>query len=153
MPERESISPRIRADALGDHPAGEEHNGFPIAGIGASAGGLEALTALLGAVPRDTGVGFVVIQHLSPDRASGLSEILARATSLPVCVVRDEPAVEPNRVYVIPPGRDMVIAGGKLRLLEPARRAPHRGIDQFFRSLAEDRGHLAIGIVLSGSAS
>src|SRR5688572_14261205 len=101
MAESESISPRTRAEALGVHPADKEHDGFPIAGIGASAGGLEALTALLGAMPRDTGVGFVVVQHLSPDRASGLSEILARATALPVCEVRDESAVEPNRVYVI----------------------------------------------------
>ena len=126
---------------------------FPVVGVGASAGGLEALRKLLGALPRDTGMGFVIVQHLAPDHASSLVEILARATKMPVREVRDEPAVEPDHVYVIPPGRDMIIAGGKLRLLPQERNARHRGIDQFFRSLAEDSRHQAIGVVLSGSAS
>ena len=86
---------------------------FPIVGIGASAGGLEAVTQLLRALPIDTGSGFVIIQHLAPDHASNLAEILTRATTMSVCEVRDEPEVEPNCVYVIPPGRTMIIAGGK----------------------------------------
>ena len=126
---------------------------FPVVGVGASAGGLEALTLLLKALPRDTGMGFVIVQHLAPDHESGLAQILSRATKMKVREVRDEPTVEPNRVYVIPPGRDMIIAGGKLRLLVQERRARHRGIDQFFRSLAADCGHQAIGVVLSGGAS
>ena len=126
---------------------------FPVVGIGASAGGLEALQQLLGAVPVDTGMGFVIVQHLAPDHASSLAEILARATRMPVCEVSEEPTVEPDHVYVIPPGRDMIISGGKLRLLPQERNARHRGIDQFFRSLAEDSGHQAIGVVLSGSAT
>ena len=126
---------------------------FPIVGIGASAGGLEALQKLLGALPVETGMGFVIVQHLAPDQASSLAEILARATKMPVCEVGDESAVEPDHVYVIPPGRDMILSGGKLGLLPQQRQAAHRGIDRFFRSLAEDAAHLAIGVVLSGGLS
>ena len=126
---------------------------FPIVGIGASAGGLEAVTQLLRALPIDTGSGFVIIQHLAPDHPSNLAEILSRATMMPVCEVRDEPEVEPNCVYVIPPARNMIIAGGKLQLLPQDRYARRRGIDQFFTSLAEDCGHKAIGVVLSGAMS
>lgn len=126
---------------------------FPVVGVGASAGGLEALTQLLKALPEDTGMGFVIVQHLSPEHASSLAEILSRATKMPVCEVRDEPEVVPNHVYVIPPRRDMIIKGGKLRLLPQERHARHRQIDQFFRSLAEDSAHQAIGVVLSGSAA
>ncbi len=126
---------------------------FPIVGVGASAGGLEAVTQLLRALPIDTGLGFVIIQHLAPDHASNLAEILSRSTRMPVTEVRDEPEVQPDHVYVIPPGRDMIIAGGKLQLLPQDRYARRRGIDQFFSALAEDCGHKAIGVVLSGAMS
>src|SRR5688572_13771491 len=131
----------------------ERRCSFPVVGAGASAGGLEALMQFLRALPPDTGMAFVVVQHLAPTHPSSLAEILSRATSMPVREVRDEPRVEPNHVYVIPPGRDMVVAKGFLKLLPQERRAQHRGIDQFFRSLAEDCGHKAIGVVLSGGAS
>ncbi len=127
---------------------------FPIVGVGASAGGLDALKLLLRALPVDTGMGFVIVQHLAPGRASGLVAILARATKMPVCEVGEdcgESAVEPDHIYVIPPGRDMVIVGGKLRLFVQERLPLHRGVDQFFRSLAQDCGHKAIGVVLSGA--
>lgn len=134
------------------HPAPKPPGaGFPVVGIGASAGGLVALQELLGALPVDTGMGFVIVQHLAPEHASSLAEILSRATTMPVREVVDEPAVEPDRVYVIPPGRDMVVEGGKLVLLPRQRHAGHRGIDRFFRSLAEDSAHLSIGVVLSGA--
>jgi two-component system CheB/CheR fusion protein len=126
---------------------------FPVVGIGASAGGLDALQQLLRAMPADTGMGFAIVQHLAPDRASSLTEILARATTLPVSEVHDETAVARNHVYVIPPGRDMIIAGGKLQLQRQERQPRHRVIDQFFRSLAQDSGHQAIGVVLSGGAT
>ena len=126
---------------------------FPVVGIGASAGGMDAVTQLLRALPNDTGLSFVVIQHLAPDHASNLAEILSRATNMPVGEVRDEPEVEPNRVYVIPPGRDMVIAGGKLKLMPQDRYGRRHGIDHFFASLAEDCAHQAIGVVLSGAMS
>ena len=126
---------------------------FPIVGIGASAGGLEAVRQLLQALPVGTGLGFVIIQHLAPDHASNLAEILSRATTMPVCEVRDEREVEADHVYVIPPGRDMIIAASKLQLLPQDRYARRQGIDQFFSSLAEDCGHKAIGVVLSGAMS
>ena len=126
---------------------------FPIVGVGASAGGMDAVTQLLRALPIDTGLSFVIIQHLAPDHPSNLAEILSRATMMPVGEVRDEPEVEPNRVYVIPPGRNMIIAGGKLILMPQDRYARRHGIDQFFASLAEDCGHKAIGVVLSGAMS
>ncbi len=129
---------------------------FPIVGVGASAGGLEALTLLLRALPEDTGMGFVIVQHLAPERESGLAEILARATGMPVCEIGEdcgEQEVEANHVYVSPPGCELIIQDGNLRLLPQERSTRHHGIDQFFRSLAEDCGHKAIGVVLSGALS
>ena len=143
----------VEVDLGDEEPPAEAGVPFPIVGIGASAGGLEAMTQLLKALPADTGACFVIIQHLAPDHASNLAEILSRSTAMPVFEVRDEPEVQPDHVYVIPPGRDMIIAGGKLQLLAQDRYARRRGIDQFFASLAEDCGHKAIGVVLSGAMS
>jgi len=144
-----SVQPRLSA-ALPPPSAA----GFPVVGLGASAGGLEAVTQLLNALPQKTGMAFVVVQHLAPAHSSMLSEILSRETSMPVTEVHDEPAVEPDHVYVIPPDRNMCIRDGVLSLLpreEP--RGQHRSIDYFFRALAQDQGHKAVGVVLSGSAS
>ena len=126
---------------------------FPIVGVGASAGGLEALTQLLKALPVDTGMAFVLVQHLAPSHPSALAEILSRATKMPVMEVQDEPTVEPNHVYVIPPDRSMVIARGALQLLPREGGTLHRPVDEFFRSLAEEQRHQAIGVVLSGTAT
>lgn len=127
---------------------------FPIVGVGASAGGLEAFTQMLGALPLDTGMAFVLVQHLAPTHASLLSEILGRATAMPVTEVHDEPRVEPNRIYVIPPDRNMIISQGVLQLFpRKEARGQHRPIDLFFRSLAEDQKERAIGVVLSGTAT
>ena len=142
-------------DALAE-PAGAPAAGspFPIVGVGASAGGLDAFTQMLGALPVDTGMAFVLVQHLSPTHTSQLSEILARTTSLPVLEVQGERRVEPDHVYVIPPDRNMIISQGDLQLL-PREEGPnqHRPIDFFFRSLAKEQGHRAIGVILSGSAT
>ena len=146
-------SSSVEVDLGDEQPPAETGVPFPVVGVGASAGGLEAVTLLLRALPADTGASFVIVQHLAPDHASNLAEILSRSTPMPVSEVRDEPEVEPNHVYVIPPGRDMIIAGGKLQLLPQDRYARRRGIDQFFSSLAEDCGHKAIGVVLSGAMS
>lgn len=127
---------------------------FPIVGIGASAGGLEAFSQVLRALPADTGMAFVLVQHLAPTRASLLAEILSRTTEMPVTEVHDEPRVEPNHVYVIPPDRNMIISGGVLQLLPREQaRGQHRPIDFFFRSLAEDQGDWALGVILSGTAT
>jgi two-component system CheB/CheR fusion protein len=109
---------------------------------------------MLSALPVDTGMAFVLVQHLSPTRDSQLAEILSRTTAMPVTEVRDEPRVQPNRVYVIPSGRDMIIAKGALQLFPRSEaRGAHRPIDLFLRSLAEDQKHRAIGVILSGTAT
>ncbi len=145
------------ADAAADHDDDHEETVvgalFPIVGVGASAGGLEAFKLLLNALPPDTGMGFVLVQHLSPTHESALAEILSRATRMPVKEVRDEPTVEPNHVYVIPPNRCMDIVGGVLKLAPREKAGNLRVVDHFFRALAEDRQHQAIGVVLSGTAS
>jgi two-component system, chemotaxis family, CheB/CheR fusion protein len=111
---------------------------FPIVGIGASAGGLEAFGSLLSALPADTGMAFVVISHLDPTHASALPEILARATSMPVTEAVNDQAVESNHVFVMPPGQEMTIDQGRLQLQPRAAQALHRPVDLFFRSLADD---------------
>lgn len=127
---------------------------FAIVGIGASAGGLEAFEALFHHVPDNCTMSFVLVPHLDPDHASLLSEILQRATTLPVSEATNRQRLAPGHVYVIPPNRDMTLAGGMLRLAPPA--APHgqrMPIDDFLTSLAAERGRAAIGVVLSGTGS
>lgn len=125
---------------------------FPIVGVGASAGGLEALEALLGAMPVEPGIAIVVVVHLDPTHVSLLPELLEKRTQLPVVQILDGMIVEPNRVYVIPPNKDLAIAHGRLSLTEltPVRSLR---IDSFFRSLAEDQGRNAVCIVLSGTGT
>ncbi len=131
----------------------DEGSAVLIVGIGASAGGLEAFRRMLSALPADTGAAFVLIQHLAPDRASALAEILSRATAMPVTEVSDEPEVLPNRVYVIPPDRNMILSRGHLRLVPREAGGRNLPIDLFFRSLAQTQRHRAVGVVLSGTAS
>jgi two-component system, chemotaxis family, CheB/CheR fusion protein len=136
----------------GDVLAGDR---FPIVGLGASAGGLEAFTAFLKALPANTGMGFVLIQHLDPTHESALVSLLQRATKIPIQEATDGTKVAPNRVYILPPNTVMTIAGGALLLKSRGTPATFRDypIDHFFVSLAEDLKSRAIGIVLSGTAS
>lgn len=125
-----------------------------VAGIGASAGGLDALERLFDRLPVDTGMAFVVVQHLSPDFKSLMNELLSRHTKMPIHRVEDGMLVEPNAVYLIPPKKNMELAGGRLRLMEQESSvALHLPIDIFFRSLAEDAGDRAVAVVLSGTGS
>ena len=127
---------------------------FPIAGIGASAGGLEALEQFFRHTPADSGMAFVLVQHLDPNHASLLTEILQRTTAMPVVEALDQSPVEPNCVYVIPPNRDLAIFHGKLQLSIPDEpRGQRMPIDAFLRSLAEDQQENAIGIILSGTGT
>lgn len=127
---------------------------FPIVGIGASAGGLEAFGQLLQHVPADTGMAFVLIQHLDPVHESQLASLLARNVAIPVTEVQGTPVVEPNHVYVIPPNTSMTIERGQLQLTPRDRASmPHLSIDRFLRSLAADRQERAIGVLLSGTGS
>jgi two-component system CheB/CheR fusion protein len=124
----------------------------PIVGIGASAGGIEAVSELLRNLPDDPGMAFVLIQHQAPSRVSGLAQVLGRATPLPVQAAMDGESVKRNVVYVAPADSDLNLTDGTIRLL--ARDAhTTMPIDVFFRSLAADQGSRAIGVILSGAAS
>ena len=127
---------------------------FPIVGIGASAGGLEAFTQLLNYLPTDTGMAFVIVQHMAPEQESALSLILGKATRMPVHEAQEGMAVAPNQVYVIPPNVSMSIDQGVLKLKpRPRKNGVFMSIDTFLLSLAEDRGNKAVGVVLSGADS
>ncbi|WP_342347611.1 chemotaxis protein CheB [uncultured Nitrospira sp.] len=147
-------SPRPRSPRAKSISADTPANVFPIVGIGASAGGLEALSRFFSSLPEESGMGFVVIQHLAPDRESLLPELLTKKTSLPVHAAVDETLIEPNQIYIIPPNAQLQIEGGFLRVGQPVEvhglRSP---IDLFFHSLAQDQGPLAIGMIFSGAGS
>lgn len=128
--------------------------GFQIVGIGASAGGLEAFEHFFRSTPAKSGLAFVLVPHLDPGHASILTEILQRATAIPVVEAMDQMVVEPDMVYVIPPNRDMAIFHGVLQLSVPGLpRGQRMPIDAFLRSLAEDQGERAVGIILSGTGT
>ncbi|HEY3990924.1 MAG TPA: chemotaxis protein CheB [Acidobacteriaceae bacterium] len=133
---------------------GEIKARFPIVGIGASAGGLEAFTAFLKAVPPDLGIAFVLVPHLDPLRKSAFTQILTRATAMPVLLIADGIPVQSDHVYVIPPNCELTIAGGVLHVADrEAPRSVNTSIDIFLRSLAADQRANAIGVILSGTAS
>ena len=133
--------------------ADQAFTAFPIVGVGASAGGLEAFSQLLKHMPLDTGMALVLILHLDPGHKSALTHILARATKLPVIEIVNNQLVVPNHVYVIPPGTSLRITQGRFQLAPRSGMKIHRPIDIFFESLAKDRGNLSIGVVLSGTGS
>ena len=127
---------------------------FCIAGIGASAGGLEAFEQFFSSMPPDGNVGFVLVPHLDPGHTSMLPELLQRFTKMPVVQVRHGMKVLPNRIHVVPPNKDLEILQGALCLSDPSTRQAWRlPIDLFLRSLGADQREKAIGIVLSGSGS
>lgn len=135
-------------------PATAASVAFPVVGIGASAGGLEALEHFLSRVPKNSGMAFVIVQHLDPTRKGIMPELLQRATVMKVIQVKDRTPVQPNCVYVIPPNKDMSILHGVLHLLEPASpRGLRLPIDFFLRSLAQDQQEHSIGVILSGMGS
>jgi two-component system CheB/CheR fusion protein len=128
--------------------------GFTVVAIGASAGGLEAFTSLFSAMPSDSGMAFVLVQHLAPDRESLVAEILQRHTAMPVEQVEDGMEVQQNHVYVIRPGHTLTIKDGRLHLGERLERPGHgRPVDDFFRSLAEEQRERAVCVIMSGMGS
>jgi two-component system CheB/CheR fusion protein len=150
------MTQNINPSILSAHPENQSQQSadFPIVGIGASAGGLEAFEQFFRHIPANTGMAFVLISHLDPSHASILTEILQRTTTMPVAEAEDQMQVRPNCVYVIPPNRDMSIFHGALQLSIPAM--PHgqrMPIDSFLRSLAEDQSEKAVGIILSGTGT
>jgi len=119
-------------------------------GLGASAGGLEALKAFFTKVPPTSGMAFIVLVHMTPHQPSLLPALLQKIASIPVSVAEDEEPLEPNRAYVIPPNKDVSIYNGKIQLLDMTTKRGLLPIDFFFRSLAQDQGNHAVAIVLSG---
>ena len=142
------------SDTLSNNTSTPQGNKFPIVGLGASAGGLEALEQFFENVPANCGMAFVVIQHLDPHRKGIMPELLQRVTQLRVTSVTDGLKIKPNCVYVIPPNTSMSILNGALYLFEPIEtRGLRLPVDFFLRSLADDQREKAIGIILSGMGS
>jgi two-component system, chemotaxis family, CheB/CheR fusion protein len=126
----------------------------PVVGVGASAGGLEAFTHLLQALPADTGMAFVLISHLSHTHKSMLTELLSKSTRMKVVEVSRKTRVQANHVYVITPDADLALSDGAITVRSAVEsRKPHMAIDHFFRSLAQHRKSQAIGVVLSGTGT
>lgn len=127
---------------------------FPIVGLGASAGGVVALQEVMAAVPFDTNMAIVIAVHLSPTYRSMLADILSRATPLPTCQAVNRMRVNPGRVYVIPPGKDLIVEDDVLRTHPRMRRGDvYRPIDILMESIALERGTACVGAVLSGLGS
>lgn len=155
----EAVAP-VFAEAIVPAAAEElDQGGFPpgfppiVVGVGASAGGLEALTELLSHLPGDTGLAFVLIQHLDPTHESHLAELLSRASKMPVSEVKTGTRTEANHVYVIPPKCNLGISDGVLETSPRPDSGRNMPVDSFLRALAADRGSNALGVILSGTAS
>jgi two-component system, chemotaxis family, CheB/CheR fusion protein len=131
----------------------QREQAFPIVGIGASAGGLEAVTLVLRHLPKDTGMAFVLVQHLDPTHESALTAILARSTAMPAVEAKNNMRIEPDHLYIIPPNKQMGISGRRLKLFPRGHANTDLAVDHFLRSLAEGEGNRAIGVVLSGNGA
>lgn len=151
LAKRECNLGMARGDAITDQ---ETPGAFLVVGVGASAGGLEAFTAFLSQVPENSGIAFVLVQHLDPNHDSMLVDLLGKATHMPVVQAEDGLPVEPDTVFVIQPNSTLTIEDGVLGVANPAPpRHLRRPIDTFLSSLAEDQGEFAVGVILSGSGS
>jgi two-component system CheB/CheR fusion protein len=149
-PRPKTSIPEVAEESLAPPPGGA----FPIVGIGASAGGYEALEKFLAHVPDQGGMAIVIVQHLDPTREGHLAELLQRGSDREVIQVKDQTRVRPNCVYVIPPNRNMSFLHGVLHLFEPSEERGHRlPVDFFLSSLAQDLQQKAIGVILSGMGS
>ena len=127
--------------------------GFPIVGLGASAGGLEALQSFFSEVSEDSAMAYIVLVHLPPKQPSMMPELLQRNARIPVSAARDGQAIEPNHVYVIPPDKEITIYKGRIQLMDIAQKRVPLPIDSFLSSLALDQGRNAAAIILSGTGT
>ena len=131
----------------------ERKKAFPIVGLGASAGGLEALKAFFSEVPENSGMAYAVVVHMSPKQPSMMSELLQKISRIQVSTAMDGQPIEPDRVYVLPPNKDMSVYKGKIQLLDSVKIGLGLPIDHFFRSLAQDQTGNAVAVILSGTGS
>jgi two-component system CheB/CheR fusion protein len=154
-PELTVLKPGIDPNEIDASPAPQlDPTLFPLVGIGASAGGLEALEEFFSSMPQDSGAAFVVIMHLSPTRDSLLVDLLQKFTKMTVVQIENAMPLLPNRVHVIPPNREVRLLNGVLQLMEPLPKVRFPlVIDIFFRNLAVDRRRNAVCVILSGSGS
>lgn len=151
---KKNVTPKKKVTKLKTSSKVVTDKNFFIVGIGASAGGLEALKLFLDYTTADSGMAFIIVQHLDPTHKSLLSELLASHTKMKVAEVKDGVEVKPNCVYIIPPNKDLRIFNRKLELYKPNEtRATRRTIDSFFHSLAADLKEYAIGVILSGTGT
>ena len=149
-----TAAPEAGSLETGKKSAGDSAPRFPVVGVGASAGGLAAFSQMLAGLPANSGMAFVLVQHLDPNHGSELARLLAKDTAMPVTEAADGMALVPDHVYVIPPNTVMVVVHGILRLTpRETIRGPHLSIDHFFRSLAADCESRAVGVVLSGTGT
>ena len=131
--------------------APKKTGGFYIVGMGASAGGLEAFELFFNSMPPDSGMTFILVPHLDRTHVSLMPELIQKCSKMKVLQVTDGIEVKPNAVYIVPPNYDLAIINATLQLLDPARgRGPRLPIDYFLRSLAQDQGDKAVGVILSG---
>jgi two-component system CheB/CheR fusion protein len=150
----QSARPARRAGALLKGRVRPQNDSLLVVGLGASAGGLEAVRKLLATLPAHTGMAFVLIQHLDPTHKSMLVDLLSRDTAMKVLQASDGMSIRPDCLYVIPPQADLSVDSGVLRLSQPpALRGPHLPFDFFLRSLAESYGERAVCVVLSGAGA
>ena len=151
---RSVIAPAKKAASKNAAVASRPSHSFPVVAIGASAGGLEAMTQLIKHLPSDTGMAFIYVQHLSPDHESMLADLLSKNSKMPVQDAKNMTAIEPNRVYVMPADKEMNMVDGKIKLSpRPRGRGVNMLIDVFFTSLAAKHRENVIGVILSGSAN
>src|SRR4051812_5417872 len=155
-PENTGVEPSEEKDRLAE-PVGHEQPPrlpFAVVGIGASAGGLEAFFDFFSVMPATSGMAFVLVQHLPPERESMIADLLAQRTKMRVQQVENGMQVDPDHVYVIRPGHTLTIKDGRLHLGDPVEKRGHeRPVDDFFRSLAEEQRERAIAIIMSGMGS
>ena len=151
---RDSATPARNEPSTAETSGSSATTAFPVVGIGASAGGIEALIRLFEAMPSDSGMAFLVVMHLDPTRESGLTHVLGQHSAMTVAEAADGMAIEPDHIYVIAPNSSLTVDDGRLRMTEPTeRRGVRYPVDRLFESLAKHRRERAICIVLSGSGS
>ncbi len=156
MPKTNNKKPQQQQtdDSGKTEPTDSKQSKFPIVGIGASAGGLNAFKTFFSHMPDNSNMAFVLVPHLDPNHRSLMVELLTKHTTMPVCEVEDNMPVKANHVYIIPPAKYLEIHQRVLQLIEPPeKRGAETAIDNFLRSLAEDQEERAIGIILSGTGS
>jgi len=159
MPKKKTIrkskgpEPKVPVETPKDKSGEPERKPFPIIGLGASAGGLEALKTFFSHVSRETPMAYVVIVHMTPDQPSMMAELLQNVAPIPITPAKDGEPVEPGHAYVIPPDKDISIFKGIIQLLKPVKKPRSLPIDLFFRALAKDQGKHAVAIVFSGTGT